>query len=260
MKIRAKRRDLQHEPTPEDDDDWVEYGGQLIWAAGSTEGGAPYGISEEEFRLASERSDPQAGWVRAKRILEVVFSEAPRATVRAGIGYVRKMGDGLSREVFAAEVRIPMGGAKHDDVEIAVLLPRRDCDRLIDERVRKEARILDALRTMGLPFRIPRVFGVCLDAGRLVLVRSFERGVELDLRAGRQNRVRPWERVANIAAAIHGIASGARRARCRHRLGVRAVRRSSLRPCHRYAWSAPAVSDRWRHGTLAGSVRACRWP
>jgi aminoglycoside phosphotransferase (APT) family kinase protein len=90
--------------------------------------------------------------------------------------------------------------------EIAVLLPRRGCDSAIDERTRKEARLLVDLAKMDLPFRVPRALAVYADVDHLALVRSFEPGVELDLRAGRQGRVRSWETVAGIAAAIHRVA------------------------------------------------------
>lgn len=31
------------------DDGWVEWGGELIWAVGFTEGGAPYGLRVSDF-------------------------------------------------------------------------------------------------------------------------------------------------------------------------------------------------------------------
>jgi aminoglycoside phosphotransferase (APT) family kinase protein len=198
------RREHQHEPTPEGQE-WIECGGQVMWAAGFTDAGFPYGLTEEEFRTANARDDAEAGWARAKRILEATFRERELgATV--DVGYVKKIGHGLSRDIFAAEIAIATS-SKRDVQLVAVLLPRRGCDPDIDERTRKEARLLRDLATMGLPFRVPRVFGIYPDAGHLALVRGFERGVELDLRAGRQPRVRPWETVATIAAAIHNVTS-----------------------------------------------------
>lgn len=35
------------------DSDWVEWGGELIWAAGFTSGGAPYGLLPSDFDAAS---------------------------------------------------------------------------------------------------------------------------------------------------------------------------------------------------------------
>jgi hypothetical protein len=43
------------------------------------------------------------------------------------------------------------------------------------------------------------------DQGHLALVRQFLPGVELDLRAGRQPFIRPWEVVGELAAAIHSL-------------------------------------------------------
>jgi len=59
---RARR---EHEPTPTGDD-WMSAVGSSLWAAGSTAGGCPYGISKGEFRTASEETNGQAGWARAK--------------------------------------------------------------------------------------------------------------------------------------------------------------------------------------------------
>ena len=42
------------EPMPEGED-WEEYGGDLMWVAGLTEGGAPYGLTVDEYRLANAR-------------------------------------------------------------------------------------------------------------------------------------------------------------------------------------------------------------
>lgn len=202
-KQRARARwEHQHEP-PAEGEEWVECGGQRIWAAGFTDAGFPYGLTEDEFRAANAKDSPEAGWARAKRILEATFRErVSPATV--DVGYVKKMGHGLSRDVFAAEVEVVMSG-RRDVFEMAVLLPRRHCDSDIDQRTQNEARLLEDLATMALPFRVPRVFGVYPDDRHLALVRSFERGVELDLRAGRQGRVRPWATVATIAAAIHKV-------------------------------------------------------
>jgi aminoglycoside phosphotransferase (APT) family kinase protein len=203
--MKKKRSPSQHEDEPlSEGEEWVECGEQRVWTAGFTEGGFPYGLGEHEFRDASERFSGEAGWARAKRILRAVAEQRAGKNGEVDIGSVKKMGSGLSREIFAAEVEIATSSGR-EVAEIAVLLPRRGCDAAIDERTRREARLLVDLATMGLPFRVPRSFGVCADVGHLALVRSFERGVELDLRAGRQTRVRPWETVAGIAAAIHRV-------------------------------------------------------
>jgi hypothetical protein len=47
--------------------------------------------------------------------------------------------------------------------------------------------------------------GAFPDGERLALVPRYAAGVELDLRAGRQPAVKPWQVVAEIAAAIHAV-------------------------------------------------------
>lgn len=43
---------------PLDYEGWVEWGGELIWAAGFTSGGAPYGLTSEEY-FESTGSSPE---------------------------------------------------------------------------------------------------------------------------------------------------------------------------------------------------------
>ncbi len=89
------------EPSYEDDPDVVEHGGQLIWAVDFTSGGAPIGLTVEEMRESEARTS-DAGWARAKRVLESVFARHGEVE----IGRVRKVGEGLSHEVFAAHVEL----------------------------------------------------------------------------------------------------------------------------------------------------------
>ena len=42
-------------------DGWQEYGGELMWVMGFTEGGAPYGLTEDEFRAVNESHDGDPG-------------------------------------------------------------------------------------------------------------------------------------------------------------------------------------------------------
>lgn len=140
-----------------------------------------------------------AGWVRAKRVLRELIGREVGAV--RDVGWVKKIGDGLSRDIFAAEVELEEGRCE----AYVVALPRRDAEPALDERTSRELRLVARLRSRGFPFRLPEMIGAFPDGDRLALVRRFAAGIELDLRAGRQPAVRPWEVVAEIAAAIHAV-------------------------------------------------------
>jgi len=185
-----------------------EYAGELMWVVGHTEGGTPYGLTVDEFRRANERDAGDAGWSRAKSVLKELLELQSGPSARADVGWVRKIGQGLSRDIYAAEAELtPDSGAGSGPY--VVLLPRHDADDELDDRTRRELRLLGRLSHLPLPFRVPAVVGAYPESGHLALVRRFVPGVELDLRAGRQPGVRPWETLGQIMAAVHGL-DGAR--------------------------------------------------
>ncbi len=171
---------------------------------GFTEGGAPFGLGVEEVRDMNAREYRGAGWARAKAVLERALERFARPGARVHVGRVTKVGDGLSREVFAADVELSHAGSTESGA-YAALLPRRGADGDLDRRAMAEIGLLTRLAEIGLPFRVPVGVGVVPEGRHLALVREYIRGVPLDLRAGRQGAVRPWEVVGGIAAAIHSI-------------------------------------------------------
>ncbi len=191
------------EPRPEGND-WVDWGGERVWAVGFTEGGAPFGLSVEEFRVMNAKDQRGAGWARAKAVLERAFERWACPGTQVHVGWVTKVGDGLSREVFAAEVEMTRAGSAQSG-PYAALLPTRDADADLDRRATAELGLLARLAEIELPFRVPTGIGVVPDAGRLALVREFIGGVPLDLRAGRQGGIRPWQVIGGIAARVHSI-------------------------------------------------------
>lgn len=198
-------RTAESEPRLEGEE-WVEWGNQRIWAVGFTAGGAPYGLTEEEMResSAAEAEAQGAGWARAKRLLEQFLASRSGTTADIEIGWVRHLGSGLCRKAFTAEVSLfpdpaGLGG------DYVVLLPLPDAEPSYDDRARFEARLLARLSSVDLPLRIPRVMGLLSCAGRPVLIETRIPGIPLDLRAGRQRSVRPWDLVARAAAAVHAL-------------------------------------------------------
>ncbi len=197
----GRRKDRLHEEPLPEGEDWVEWGGELVCAQGFTEGGAPYGLSVDEFRAVTEDGDREAGWARAKSAFRRVF-QRPGADVE--VGWVRRLGEGLSRDVFTADIQVSpdpdqLSGA------YAALVPRRDAGPAVSGRALREALLLRRLATTPLPFRIPRRAWPVRDGPDVVLVREALRGLPLDLRAGRRGSARPWETVGRIAAAVHEL-------------------------------------------------------
>jgi hypothetical protein len=176
---RDRRFEGDHEP------DWNAgalqwYGGEPIFAVGCTEGGAPYEVTLEEMRRDSEREARGAGWSRAKHILrELIGREL--GTVK-DIGRVVKIGEGLSRDIFAAEVELVTGACD----SYVVALPRRNALAIFPRAL--PASFGFSHDCAPIPFHfIAANDGRAFPAGKhLALVRRFTLGVMLDLRAGRQ--------------------------------------------------------------------------
>lgn len=177
---------VESEPQPEGEE-WVEWGGELIWAAGFTAGGASYGLTMDQFRAGNTREGEARGadWARAKRLLRDAFVRRVGRTATFEIGWVQFLGDGLCRKAFVAEVSLRPDPEDLSD-NYVVLLPRPDAERSYDERAWSEARLLTRLASLDLPLRIPKILGLLSDGGRPAILETAVHDVPLDLRAGRQ--------------------------------------------------------------------------
>jgi aminoglycoside phosphotransferase (APT) family kinase protein len=185
-------------------EEWVEYGGELIWAVDFTPGGAPIGLTSEEFRRLNAALEHRAGWARAKALLAWAFETYSSPVVDVEVGRVKKIGEGLFRKVYGAHVDLSPD-PDHLSGAWAVLLPDRratteDCRRWV-----QEVTVLGQLARQELPFRVPAPFGAFPDGDRPAIIRRFIDGIPVDLRAGRMQSIRPAELVGRIAAAIHAI-------------------------------------------------------
>src|SRR5207244_2486884 len=85
-------------------------------------------------------------------------------------------GRGMSREIFGADVEFTPDPS-HRSGPYVVLLPLRGADAGLNERVRRELRLLARLSGSRLGFRIPNCEGAYPVSGGLALVRRFVRRV-----------------------------------------------------------------------------------
>jgi aminoglycoside phosphotransferase (APT) family kinase protein len=201
-----KRRSDRHDEPSLPEEGWYHYGADSLWVIGETPAGFPYGPTRVEMLESLERDAGGAGWARAKAILRTAFATCfPGAAVE--IGRVSRLGQGLSRDAFVTLVDL-LPDPEALSGSYAVFLPARRPVEGLDTRTRREAQLLHRLSNLDLPFRVPPVLGTWPDAGHLALVRRWLEGVPLDLRTGRQGRVRPWEIVGQLAAAVHSLDVG----------------------------------------------------
>jgi aminoglycoside phosphotransferase (APT) family kinase protein len=115
------------------------------------------------------------------------------------------VGEGLFRNAYAASVHVTPDESGVSGSWV-VLIPGRDDDRReLPLRTRRELRLLAALASQDLPFRVPRPLGALPEGTGIALAREFIAGVPLDLREGRQPSLRPWAVVAEIAAGVHSL-------------------------------------------------------
>lgn len=78
-------------------EEWVEHGGEPIWAVDFTPGGAPIGLTSQEFRRLNARMEHRAGWARAKALLAWAFETCSSPVADVGVGRVKKVGESLFR-------------------------------------------------------------------------------------------------------------------------------------------------------------------
>ena len=203
MKKRRSKDYRDDEPLPEGEE-WVEWCGVLMWVAGWTSGGAPYGLTVDEWRSAMRDSERQAGWAKAWWVLEALFTQRCGPEVSVEVGRVSRLGSGMTRDAFVAWVSLEPDLEALSGQYVA-LLPRPESQPDRNFFVRRELMMLKVLGEQALPFRVPLAIGVLPLAGRLALVQRAMSGTPLDLRAGRQSGVRPWEVVGHVAAALHSL-------------------------------------------------------
>lgn len=152
--------------------------------------------------MGRRRTTPGKG--RARVLLErVVGAGLPRATT-IHIGRVRFLERGLSSRTFIAHVEVTPDPDGRSGAHVARLpVPEADTDR--DERLRREADLLEQLALRPLPFRIPEVIGLAQDEDGLVVVQRLLDGYPLNECRRSKSRPPPWKIAGEVAAAVHAL-------------------------------------------------------
>ncbi|HET8936605.1 MAG TPA: aminoglycoside phosphotransferase family protein [Polyangiales bacterium] len=112
----------------------------------------------------------------------------------------------MFRDAYAAHVEVvPDATGSARSGAWVVLLPRGNADAGSAASCSRELQLLVALQREQLPFRTPRSLGTLPTPHGTAFAREYLPGIPVDLRAGRQPGIQPWEVVATIAAAVHAI-------------------------------------------------------
>ena len=142
----------------------------------------------------SFRYERNAGWARAKQCLWQALRG--QGHTNPEIGWIRHLGQGLSRDAYTAE---------SDLEDYVILLQSQGAPPGYRERAEREAWILQRLEPFDLDLRVPQLVALVEENHGVALVETAVPGIPLDLRAGRQPSIRPWEVVASVAATVHSL-------------------------------------------------------
>lgn len=186
-------------PKP-DGEDWLSIGDTLIW------------LPEDRVETNDKSSLPVrldavlsgAGWAIARSALNIILQIYYQDRVKYQIEWVTKIGEGLSREVYRADVTTNNDGEeKHELLAVSLILNDADID--VWSRLIKEQYILKSIINKSGSFSVPKPIGMLWKEGSLFSFTSFIRGFPLEFKTAKSLNKKPWEIVAKIAAEVHGF-------------------------------------------------------
>ncbi|MGD9158697.1 MAG: phosphotransferase [Desulfobacteraceae bacterium] len=181
-------------------EDWLAIGDTLIW------------LPEDRTQTNDKLSSPArldvvlngAGWAIARSALNIMLPFYYQDGIKYQIEWVTKIGEGLSREVYRADVTTINDGEENHDL-IAVSLILNDADIDVWSRLIKEQYILKSIYNKTGCFSVPKPTGILWKDGSLFSFTSFIRGFPLEFKTAKSLNKKPWEIVAKIAAEVHGF-------------------------------------------------------
>lgn len=158
-----------------------------------------------------------ADWAVARSALDLMLRCTLGAKTRYEIGWINKIGKGLSKEVYRAEGTIFYGKEKRTELyAISQLSHAPDGDA--GTSMIREQLLLDAIGNNTVYIALPMPLGMVCHSGRLIAIASFVAGI--NLAAGTRIRSRRLARVEYFVDI--------RKKNTRHRLGICLPRRPGL--------------------------------
>jgi aminoglycoside phosphotransferase (APT) family kinase protein len=180
------------------DEDWLTIGDTLIWLP-------KYLFSENKssFTGKPDITTDGAGWAIARSALNFILQVYYPEKTQYQIEWVTKIGEGLSREVYRADVTFKNNEEDHELFAVSLIL--HDADINAGSRLIKEQHILNSIHGKAGYFSVPKPIGLLWKDGMLFSFTSFIRGVPVSLKTINSIYEKPWEIVAKIAAEVHEL-------------------------------------------------------
>jgi aminoglycoside phosphotransferase len=200
MRYRTKEKRIPREIPAPTGPEWIAIDNVRLWLPSH---------KREALRHVPRSSDLSietrgAEWPVARSALDFILECIYGKSAKFKIDWVTKIGGGLSKTVYRADVTIFEGkGKKYDSFAISQLA--YDADPDAGSRLLREQFILDVISRETTYFSIPEPVGMVWYDGNLIAATSFVAGMPVDLRASQSHLNRPWEIVGKIAAEVHKL-------------------------------------------------------
>ena len=169
-------------------EDWLAIGDTLIW------------LPKDRVQTNDKLSSPAkldvvfngAGWAIARSALNIMLPLYYQDRIKYQIEWVTKIGEGLSREVYRADVTIINDGEEEHDL-LAVSLILNDADIDVYSRLIKEQYVQESIYNKTECFSVPKPMEIFWKDGSLFSFTSFIRGFPLEIKTAKSLNKKPWE-------------------------------------------------------------------
>jgi hypothetical protein len=198
MKYKSKRINYSTKVPKPKGQDWLFVDGTYFWLPPNKFTSLPLPPTQ---KLDLNITCP--GWLIARSALDFILPYTLGNNMKYHIEWVKKIGDGLSKEAYRGDVTSYEEEEKYNVFAVSLIL--HDADANAGSRMIKEFYILDIINKIETSFSVPEPVGIIWVNGIMISVRSFVFGYPIELRAPRSNIERPWEIIGKIAADIHNM-------------------------------------------------------